>query len=118
LSLKHWFLGHVDVRLKDLGRIADTLDAEVAHFGANNIFLLQTLADRVIAAHAAKLTVVVLLHQSMDQYARGLGDTLRNEWAKVQGCFEMNRPGFPRCPSKIFRRPGFPAKSHKKWLQS
>jgi hypothetical protein len=70
-----------------------------------HFFLLQAWAERANAVHAVKLIVVVLLHQSMDQYAGGLGDTLRNEWAKAQGRFEMNRPGFP-------------AKNHHKRLQS
>jgi hypothetical protein len=64
------------------------LEYEARHYGANDIYLLQALAERGNAAHPAKLSLVVLLHQSMDQYARGLGDTLRNEWAKVQGRFE------------------------------
>lgn len=71
--------------IDELGKF---LEYEARHYGANDIFLLQALAERANAAHAAKLTVVVLLHQSMDQYARGLGDTLKNEWAKVQGRFE------------------------------
>jgi hypothetical protein len=64
------------------------LEYEARHYGANDIFLLQALAERASATHASKLTLLVLLHQSMDQYARGLGDTLRKEWAKVQGRFE------------------------------
>jgi hypothetical protein len=71
--------------IDELGKF---LEYEARHYDANDIFLLQALAERANAAHAAKLTLVVLLHQSMDQYARGLGDTLRNEWAKVQGRFE------------------------------
>lgn len=71
--------------IDELGKF---LEYEARHYGANDIFLLQALAERANAAHAATLTLVVLLHQSMDQYARGLGDTLRNEWAKVQGRFE------------------------------
>lgn len=71
--------------IDELGKF---LEYEARHYGANDIFLLQALAERANAAHAATLTLVVLLHQSMDQYARGLGDTLRNEWSKVQGRFE------------------------------
>ncbi len=29
-----------------------------------------------------------MLHQAFEQYARGLGESLKNEWAKVQGRFE------------------------------
>ncbi|WP_156427584.1 hypothetical protein [Thiohalocapsa sp. ML1] len=71
--------------IDELGKF---LEYEARHSGANDIFLLQALAERTGADHGAKLTLLVLLHQSMDQYARGLGDTLRNEWTKVQGRFE------------------------------
>ncbi|AUB79661.1 hypothetical protein [Candidatus Thiodictyon syntrophicum] len=71
--------------IDELGKF---LEYEARHYGADDIYLLQALAERANAAHPAKLTLIVLLHQAMDQYARGLGDTLRNEWAKVQGRFE------------------------------
>ncbi|WP_133510360.1 hypothetical protein [Candidatus Thiosymbion oneisti] len=71
--------------IDELGKF---LEYEVRHYGANDIFLLQALAERANAAHAATLTLVVLLHQAMDRYACGLSETLRNEWAKVQGRFE------------------------------
>lgn len=72
--------------IDELGKF---LEYEARHYGADDIFLLQALAERANVAHAAKLTLVVLLHQTIDQYARGLGETLRNEWAKVQSRFEM-----------------------------
>jgi hypothetical protein len=34
------------------------------------------------------LFLFVLLHQSFEQYAKGLGENLKNEWSKVQGRFE------------------------------
>lgn len=71
--------------IDELGKF---LEYEARHYGANDIFLLQALAERACTAHPAKLSLVVLLHQAMDQYARGLSETLRNEWAKVQGRFE------------------------------
>ncbi len=64
------------------------LEYEARHYAANDIFLLQALAEQANVAHTAKLSLVVLLHQAIDQYARGLSETLRNEWAKVQGRFE------------------------------
>lgn len=73
------------VVIDELGKF---LEYEARHYGANDVFLLQALAERANSAHAAPLSVVVLLHQAMDQYARGLSETLRNEWAKVQGRFE------------------------------
>jgi hypothetical protein len=64
------------------------LEYEARHYGSNDIFLLQSLAEHALANHHVKLALVVMLHQSFDQYARGLGDDLRNEWTKVQGRFE------------------------------
>lgn len=64
------------------------LEYEARHYGANDIFLLQALAEHAGAGHEANLFVFVLLHQAFEQYARGLGETVKNEWAKVQGRFE------------------------------
>ena len=65
------------------------LEYDARHAGANDIYLLQALAER---AHKREdgvpLLLVALLHQSIDQYTRGIGRTLRNEWLKVQGRFE------------------------------
>lgn len=71
--------------IDELGKF---LEYEARHYGANDIFLLQTLAEQAYAAQDAPLTVVVLLHQSFEQYAKGLGESLKNEWAKVQGRYE------------------------------
>ena len=73
------------VVLDELGKF---LEFEARHYGANDNFLLQSLAEQAFAAHEAPLTVVVLLHQSFEQYAKGRGETLKNEWAKVQGRYE------------------------------
>ncbi|MDE0349757.1 MAG: hypothetical protein OXM56_08625, partial [Gammaproteobacteria bacterium] len=59
-----------------------------AREGAEGIFLLQQLAERAFKGGPANLVVVVLLHQGFDLYARGLGEKLRNDWAKVQGRFQ------------------------------
>ena len=71
--------------IDELGKF---LEYEARHYGANDIFLLQGLAEQAFAEHDVKLSLVVMLHQSIEQYARGLGETLKNEWAKVQGRFE------------------------------
>ena len=55
---------------------------------ANDVFLLQALAEHAYTASKTKLLVLVLLHQSIEQYALGVGETLKNEWAKIQGRFE------------------------------
>lgn len=64
------------------------LEYEARHYGANDIFLLQALAEHALADNAVKLSLVVMLHQAFEQYARTLGESLKNEWAKVQGRFE------------------------------
>ncbi len=73
------------VAIDELGKF---LEYEARHYGANDIFLLQSLAELAFAKHGVKLALVVMLHQSIEQYARGLGETLKAEWAKVQGRFE------------------------------
>jgi len=71
--------------LDELGKF---LEYEARHYGANDIYLLQALAEQACGGHDANLTLMVLLHQSFEQYAKGLGESLKNEWAKVQGRFE------------------------------
>ncbi len=73
------------VVIDELGKF---LEYEARHHGANDIHLLQMLAEHAYVGHSAPLTLVVLLHQAFEQYAKGLGEKLRNEWAKVQGRFE------------------------------
>ena len=73
------------IAIDELGKF---LEYEARHYGANDIFLLQSLAELTFAKHGVKLALVVMLHQSIEQYARGLGETLKAEWAKVQGRFE------------------------------
>lgn len=71
--------------IDELGKF---LEYEVRHYGANDIFLLQALAEHACAGTQVNLSVVVLLHQSFEQYAKGLGENLTQEWSKVQGRFE------------------------------
>jgi len=63
------------------------LEYEARHPGGNDIYLLQSLAEHAVTGHDANLYIYVLLHQAFDQYAKGLGESLKNEWAKVQGRF-------------------------------
>ena len=56
--------------------------------GGGGIFLLQELAERAFRGSQANLMLFVLLHQGFDLYARGMGERLKNDWAKVQGRFE------------------------------
>ncbi len=64
------------------------LEYEARHHGVNDIYLLQELAEHAYKGNKANLLVTVLMHQGFDQYARSLGDNLRNEWSKVQGRYE------------------------------
>lgn len=64
------------------------LEYEARHYGANDIYLLQALAEHACKGDRVNLLVFALLHQSFEQYAKGLGESLKNEWSKVQGRFE------------------------------
>lgn len=76
--------------IDELGKF---LEYESRHAEANDIFLLQALAEHAYKGsedgNAAIMSLFVLLHQSFDQYARNLSKTQQNEWAKVQGRFEV-----------------------------
>ena len=64
------------------------LEFESRSLGVNDSFLLQALAELAYKGHSTKIILFVLLHQSIEQYARGVGESLKNEWAKIQGRFE------------------------------
>lgn len=71
--------------IDELGKF---LEYEARHQGANDIFLLQALAEFAYKGKEANILLVVLMHQAFDQYAQGMGEIQRNEWTKVQGRFE------------------------------
>ena len=71
--------------IDELGKF---LEFEARHYGANDIYLLQSLAEHACKGSEVNLFLFVLLHQSFEQYAKGLGENLKNEWSKVQGRFE------------------------------
>ncbi len=71
--------------IDELGKF---LEYEARHYGANDIYLLQSIAEHACKGSKANLLVFVMLHQSFEQYAKGLGESLKNEWSKVQGRFE------------------------------
>ena len=64
------------------------LEYESRVLGVNDVFLLQALAEHAYEGHSTKILLLVLLHQSIEQYARGVSESLKNEWAKIQGRFE------------------------------
>lgn len=71
--------------IDELGKF---LEYEARHYGANDIYLLQSLAEHACKGSKTNLFLFVMLHQSFEQYAKGLGENLKNEWSKVQGRFE------------------------------
>ena len=77
--------GGLLIVVDELGKF---LEYEARHYGANDIFLLQGLAERAYRGGESNLMLFVLLHQGFDLYARGLGEGLKNDWAKVQGRFQ------------------------------
>lgn len=77
--------GGVALVIDELGKF---LEYEAHHYGANDIYILQTLAEYACDAGPSKVLLFALLHQSFEQYAKGLGESLKAEWAKIQGRFE------------------------------
>ena len=71
--------------IDELGKF---LEYEARHPGANDIFLLQALAEVAYQGGEANILLLVLMHQAFEQYSKGLGENLKNEWVKVQGRFE------------------------------
>ncbi|AOE49511.1 hypothetical protein [Kangiella sediminilitoris] len=71
--------------IDELGKF---LEYEARHYGVNDIFLLQILAEHACSENQVNLYVFAMLHQSFEQYAKGLGEALKKEWAKIQGRFE------------------------------
>ena len=72
-----------------------------ARRGGGGVFLLQQLAERAYRGTSANLLLFVLLHQGFDLYARGMGERLKNDWAKVQGRFESI--SFVEAPEQTLR---------------
>lgn len=55
---------------------------------AEDLYLLQQLAELPSGERDPKVFIIGLLHQSFSDYANRLTSIQRNEWAKVQGRFE------------------------------
>jgi hypothetical protein len=84
-SLEKSGISGIFIVIDELGKF---LEYEARHYGANDIFLLQALAEHASKASDFNLLLLVMLHQSFEQYAKGLGESLKNEWGKIQGRFE------------------------------
>ena len=72
-----------------------------ARQGGGGVFLLQQIAERTFQGRKANLLFFALLHQGFDLYARGMGEKLKNDWAKVQGRFES--VSFVETPEQTLR---------------
>lgn len=71
--------------IDELGKF---LEFEARNRNANDVFLLQAIAESVFKPNLIPLHFVVLLHQAFEQYFQGFGERLKSEWKKVQGRFE------------------------------
>jgi len=71
--------------IDELGKF---LEYEALQSEANDIYLLQELAELACSEDSIHLNLFVSLHHSLEHYAKGLGETLKHEWSKVQGRFE------------------------------
>ena len=89
--------GGLLIVIDELGKF---LEYEVRK-GGGGVFLLQQLAERAFQGRKANLMFFVLLHQGFELYARGLGERLKNDWAKVQGRFES--VSFVETPEQTLR---------------
>ncbi|MEI7840816.1 MAG: hypothetical protein WCJ11_09975 [Methylococcaceae bacterium] len=71
--------------IDELGKF---LEYDARQPNSNDIFLLQAIAEFAKTGHKANVLLVVLMHQTIEQYAKILGETAKNEWLKISGRFE------------------------------
>lgn len=71
-----------------IDELGKNLEFAGQHPEADDIFLLQRLAEEAARSGSIPLVVVVMLHQGVAAYASGLDTTARKEWDKVAGRFE------------------------------
>ncbi|MEW5878590.1 MAG: hypothetical protein AB1751_11040 [Acidobacteriota bacterium] len=70
------------VVLDELGK---SLEHAALHPDDGDLYFLQQLAEMVPEWN---LVFIGILHQAFDNYAQALDQSIRNEWAKIQGRFE------------------------------
>lgn len=68
-----------------LDELGKTLEYAALHPDAADLYLLQQIAEM---APRWNVLFIGILHQAFEQYAQALEQSIRNEWAKVQGRFE------------------------------
>lgn len=64
------------------------LEYDARHSNSEDIHLLQIIAEASKGSEHGRILFFVLLHQAFDQYAKGMSDSLKKEWSKIQGRFE------------------------------
>jgi len=72
------------IEIDELGKFLE-YESNLAHH--HEIHLLQILAEKAAEEGGIPILLVVLLHQSFEQYGHRLGRSLRHEWQKIQGRF-------------------------------
>jgi hypothetical protein len=71
-----------------LDELGKNLEYAAQNPEADDIFLLQRLAEEAARSGDLPFVVIVMLHQGVAAYASGLDTTARREWDKVAGRFE------------------------------
>jgi hypothetical protein len=84
-----------------LDELGKNLEAAARSDRAEDLFLLQQLAELPAGADDPPVLVLGLLHQAFSEYADGLAATRRSEWEKVHGRFE-DVP-FAEAPDQMLR---------------
>jgi len=86
---------------------------------ADEVFLLQELAEAASRSGSRPVVLITLLHQAFDRYAKDLAAETRAEWVKVQGRFAdvafLDAPGelLRLAARSIQRREGLPAQRYR-----
>ena len=64
------------------------LEYAAQHPARGDVFVLQSLAEFASRSEGTPLFLLTILHQAFEHYAQRLGESQREEWAKIQGRFE------------------------------
>jgi len=78
--------------IKGITIVIDELGKFVEYAGRKrvegDIYILQELAERAVKPSKIQLSLIVMLHQSIEHYAKDLDQTTKNEWLKIGQRFE------------------------------
>ena len=64
------------------------LEYAAQHPSQGDVFVLQSLAEFASRSEESPLLLLTILHQAFEHYAQRMGNSQREEWAKIQGRFE------------------------------